>query len=487
MLMECITTPKFSLTINGEMFGYFQGQRGLRQGDPLSPLIFTLCMEYLTRTIKYAAMRYPFHYHPMCKELKLANLMFADDILLFCKGDVQSIMTLLRAYSTFSKTSGLRINPSKSNAYFRGVNEDTKKHILSISGFTEGALPFKYLGMPIQTTRLTKHDYEGLVERICDRIHTYGARKFSYAGRLVLINAVLTSLHSYWATLFVLPKGILDRVETVCRNFLWDNNAEYRRVPLVAWNTICRPKEEGGLGIKNQRLCNMAMIGRLVHWVYEQKNSLWVKWVNGNYLKGQNWLDYMPGSQTSWVWRRICGVKQILLPGYSNGAWAQGYSPTEAYHWLRDKRQHVPWAKVIWNNWVSPKHQFVGWLFAHEALRTNDRLLQVGAQVEDNCYLCGQTTESIEHLFLVCMYSRKVRTAVQNRLGMSIPHGDILNWCLESQQRLDARAMTSMSLVYNIWIQRNQAKMELRILRPQLVAERIVWDIETNTRTRNIS
>ncbi|KAL9224936.1 hypothetical protein vseg_000914 [Gypsophila vaccaria] len=101
MLMECITTPKFSLTLNGEMFGYFQGQRALKQGDPLSPLIFTLCMEYLTRTIKYAAMRYPFHYHPMCKELKLANLMFADDVLLFCKGDVQSIMTLLRAYSTF--------------------------------------------------------------------------------------------------------------------------------------------------------------------------------------------------------------------------------------------------------------------------------------------------------------------------------------------------------------------------------------------------
>ncbi|KAL9239063.1 hypothetical protein vseg_013417 [Gypsophila vaccaria] len=69
MLMECITTPTFSISLNGEMFGYFQGQRGLRQGDPLSPLIFTICMEYLTRTLRYVAARTNFKFNPMCKEL----------------------------------------------------------------------------------------------------------------------------------------------------------------------------------------------------------------------------------------------------------------------------------------------------------------------------------------------------------------------------------------------------------------------------------
>ncbi|XP_074314243.1 uncharacterized protein LOC141649452 [Silene latifolia] len=85
---------------------YFKGQSGLRQGDPISPLIFTLCMDYLTRIIKYATNKWPFQYHPLCKELKLSHLMFADDLLLFCKGNAQSVMILLRAFSTFSKASG---------------------------------------------------------------------------------------------------------------------------------------------------------------------------------------------------------------------------------------------------------------------------------------------------------------------------------------------------------------------------------------------
>ncbi|XP_074271290.1 uncharacterized protein LOC141595221 [Silene latifolia] len=260
MVMQCITTATFSLSINGDMFGYFNGKTGLRQGDPLSPLVFTLCMEYLTRTLK---------------------------------GDTESMMLLLKSFSTFSKASGL-------------------KRILSLSSF-------KCLGMPIQTTRLKKKDCECLVEKICSRINGYGARKFSYSGRLVLVQAVLSSLHSYWASMFVLPKEIIARIEATCRNFLWDNSADYIRVPLVAWDKVCRPKEEGGLGLKNRESMNKSMVGRLVNWIAEKKDTIWVNWLQQNYLKGTEWIDYIPAAQSSWVWRRICRVKQELLPGYTNG------------------------------------------------------------------------------------------------------------------------------------------------------------------------
>ncbi|KAL9238966.1 hypothetical protein vseg_013330 [Gypsophila vaccaria] len=131
--MECITTASYSLSVNGEIFGFFKGHRGLIQGDPLSPLIFTLCMDYLTRILKYATNTTEFKFHPMCKELKLTSLMFDDDVMLFSKGEVHSMMTLLRAYSTFSKASGLQLNPSKSSAYFRGIRDDIKQDILKIS------------------------------------------------------------------------------------------------------------------------------------------------------------------------------------------------------------------------------------------------------------------------------------------------------------------------------------------------------------------
>ncbi|KAL9232391.1 hypothetical protein vseg_007506 [Gypsophila vaccaria] len=274
----------------------------------------------------------------MCKELKLASLMFADDVLLFSKGEANSMMLLLKAYSTFSKASGLKICASKSSAYFRGIQEDLKLDILRISGFSEGQIPFKHLGMPIETTRLKKQDCECLVEKICARIHTYGARKFSYAGRLVIVKAVLTSLHSYWASMFVLPKGIIANIEAVCRNFLWDNNTKFRRVPLVAWNTICKPKEEGGPEIKNHEISNQAMVGRLVNWVSDNRDSIWMHWVTANYLKGQDWMDYIPTNNSSWVWRRICAVKQLIASGFTDGRWdiePTGFTPASCYEWLR--------------------------------------------------------------------------------------------------------------------------------------------------------
>ncbi|KAL9227806.1 hypothetical protein vseg_003456 [Gypsophila vaccaria] len=228
----------------------------------------------------------------------------------------------------------------------------------------------------------------------------------------------------------------------------------------------------------------MAMIGRLVHWVYEQRNTRWVRWVNTNYLKGQDWLDYVPNTQSSWVWRRICGVKQALSSGYRGGTWNHGYSPAEGYLWLRAEGQQVTWEKVIWNSWVSPNHQVMGWLYAHGALRTNDKLLQMGVLAEGNCCLCGQVTENAEHMFLACTYSRRVAHEVQVGLRLQILPTDIIGWCLNDYSRLGIKAMTGMSLIYNIWYQRNQAKLAKQLLRPHIVADRIVRDIETTLRIR---
>ncbi|XP_074316286.1 uncharacterized protein LOC141652637 [Silene latifolia] len=82
-LMNCVITTSYSIVLNGQSHGFFPGKRGLRQGDPLSPLLFTLCMEYLSRLLQVACEYQGFKYHPLCKCLKLSHLMFADDLLLF--------------------------------------------------------------------------------------------------------------------------------------------------------------------------------------------------------------------------------------------------------------------------------------------------------------------------------------------------------------------------------------------------------------------
>ncbi|XP_074299875.1 uncharacterized protein LOC141631052 [Silene latifolia] len=232
--------------------------------------------------------------------------------------------------------------------------------------------------------------------------------------------------------MFVLPKGIIKRIEAVCRNFLRDNSADYRRAPLVGWDTICRPKEEGGLGIKDQEFWNKAMVGRLVDWVATQRDSIWVNWVQSNYLKGQEWMEYKPSSNSSWVWRRICKVKEEMRNGYVNGEWSVqpgGYSPVGCLTGFRGTRPRIQWDKAVWNGWTIPKHQFMGWMVAHKALNTVERLVGFGVIIEEKCYLCGIADETIEHLFCECPYSRRVVLELNRNTAWTFPIRDLVEWC----------------------------------------------------------
>ncbi|KAK4383839.1 hypothetical protein Sango_3114300 [Sesamum angolense] len=112
---ECVTTPMFSVCINGNPHGFFKGSRGLRQGNPMSPFLFVMIMEVLQlMLLQLIDQNEGFSFHWRCKELGLFQLCFADDLLLFCKADVASVQVFRNALDEFAKLSGLHANPQKS-------------------------------------------------------------------------------------------------------------------------------------------------------------------------------------------------------------------------------------------------------------------------------------------------------------------------------------------------------------------------------------
>lgn len=105
--MECVTTARFSISINGELVGYFQSGRVLRQGDPMSPTPFVLAMEIFSCLMKQACVGTKFKYHWRCKNEEISHLCFADDLMVFSNGDLESIAIINNVLHIFQHLSGL--------------------------------------------------------------------------------------------------------------------------------------------------------------------------------------------------------------------------------------------------------------------------------------------------------------------------------------------------------------------------------------------
>ena len=105
-----------------------------------------------------------------CSELKLNHLAFADDVLMFCYGNYESMYMLLQGLRRFSQTSGLFPNKEKSTIYCVGMEELEVQRLMEVSGFSSGQLPFKYLGVPIYSRRPPAIEGNRLVEKMTSKI-----------------------------------------------------------------------------------------------------------------------------------------------------------------------------------------------------------------------------------------------------------------------------------------------------------------------------
>lgn len=225
----CITTPSFSVQVNGELAGYFQSERGLRQGCALSPYLFVICMNVLSKLLDKAAADRQLGYHPKCKNLGLTHLSFADDIMVFTDGRVRSVESIVDVFNYFGKVSGLKISMEKY--------------------FASGKLPVRYLGLSLLSKRMGKSDYNVLIEKIRNRISLWTNRFISMAGRLQLIKSVLLSIVNFWMAGFLLPGECIKEINSICSAFLWSGPVLSSRKAKISWEIVTREKSEGGLGL----------------------------------------------------------------------------------------------------------------------------------------------------------------------------------------------------------------------------------------------
>ncbi|XP_019090146.1 PREDICTED: uncharacterized protein LOC109128388 [Camelina sativa] len=370
----CIGTTSFSVQVNGELGGFFRCTRGLRQGCSLSPYLFVICMNFLTRMLDKAAVDRQFGYHPQCRKMQLTHLCFADDILVFSDGTTQSIGSILKIFADFAVCSGLTISLEKSTIFMAGISPQ------NCSCITE--------------------------------------------------------------------------IESLFSAFLWSGPDLNPRKAKVAWSEFCKPRKEGGLGVRLLSESNTVSLLKLIWRLLSAKDSLWVTWSHIALLSGKTlWSVKGTTCSGSWIWQKLLkyrdkavffhkkevrsgtepslwydvwsplgrlidllgprgtigmgiplnGTVATALANHSrrrhrtptllqvedtmdslrlttgndvslwqtkSGVFKSHFSSRDTWHLVRQTHPICTWYKVVWFQYATPKYSFLTWLAIHNRLAT---------------------------------------------------------------------------------------------------------------------
>ena len=181
----CISSSSMQLLWNGSKSDVFNSSRGIRQGDPLSPYLFVLCVEKLAHLIQRQVDLGRWRPIRLTKNgLPLSHLFFADDLILFAEIGVDQVEVINECLSIFCDVSGQKVSMSKSRVFFsHNVNHNIKSQLSEFLGFSMAANLGKYLGVPLHHERVRNEHYQLVVDKVKQRLANWRGNSLSLAGR----------------------------------------------------------------------------------------------------------------------------------------------------------------------------------------------------------------------------------------------------------------------------------------------------------------
>lgn len=263
-VLSMISTPNYSILLNGAPTTTFNETRGLRQGDPLSTFLFIIAAEGLGRYIK--------------KELRDNNIQglqlwgtrttvthqqFVDDIMIYCKATLREVKRIKKILEIFMEATGMEVNKDKSRTFFFNIVEPIQKHLTRVLGYQLGKLPTKYLGKMLDSSSTRIRNWHHILEKIKKRMENWTFRALNIAARVVLLKATLQAIPIYSLSVVNSPKGICNKLVEMYRKFLWGGPKQENKWALCSWESLAKTKEKGGLGLKDPGILNQVMAAKL--------------------------------------------------------------------------------------------------------------------------------------------------------------------------------------------------------------------------------
>lgn len=196
--------------VNGTPKGYFRSSRGLRQGDPLSPLLFVIVMEAFSKMLE-KAVGHSLLMGFVVEQLYVSHLLFVDETLIFCDADAEQFRNLHRLLLCFEVVSGLRINLGKFEAITVG-DVDNVEELTTILSCRVAQLPMAYLGLPLGARFKNIQIWNNIVKVVERRLVGWKRIYLSKGGHLTLIKSTLLNLHTYFMSLFPIRGAVAKKI-----------------------------------------------------------------------------------------------------------------------------------------------------------------------------------------------------------------------------------------------------------------------------------
>ncbi|XP_042483480.1 uncharacterized protein LOC122063840, partial [Macadamia integrifolia] len=489
-LHQILRTSRISVLLNGGPVGFFGVERGLRQGDPISPLLFILAEEVLCRGIRLMLQDKKLQAIKGPRGVQMPGfLLFADDIFFFLNGSIRYVRHFHDFLTKYQQFSGQQINLNKSKLFLGKMSLDRKQLISDTLGISICKFPTKYLGVEIFKGRVTREP--------------------------------------------LLPRWM--------RNFIWSGDPETAKGVTVSWDSICKPKQEGGLGIRRLRDVNKAFLCKQV-WNIRHSTSALSSIINARFLKKNGELKKGYKSSTIWpglrrMWSLVSSKERwVVGNGVSINCWKDRWVDSESFQqkaglrdelfasssmivaafidnnewnfptvsssllqdfflaastiniprgnikdtciwtlstsgqfstfsaWndIRRRNPKVPWHELVWMKGLSPRQSIFGWRLCHQKLTTDDIIRKKGISLASKCIMCGLHAETLPHLFLNCSVSRVLWENFFSCFGFHWKDqssiADLISWWKRKRRILSVKDPWAAGLIIvtdTIWQERN--------------------------------
>nr|XP_009784530.1 PREDICTED: uncharacterized protein LOC104232953 [Nicotiana sylvestris] len=305
LIFGIVSNNWYSVQVNSQPHGFFKSTRGVKQGGPLSPTLFILVAEAMSRGLNALHHNLYFCGFGIPKwSPKINHLAYADDAIIFSSSNDTSLRLIMEVLNAYEAASGQLINKAKSAIYVHhSTSDEIVRKIEGITGIQRKDFPFIYLGCPIFYKRRKMEYYEDLISKVLDKLQAWKGKLLSIRGRAVLISSVLQTMPIHLLSAVNPSAYVLNKLHKLFGRFYWSNSIDGRARHWASWYTLCLPKHEGGVGFRSLNDMSNALFCKL--WGnFRTKLSLWSSFMSQKYLKKMH-TTVVPWRGGSHIWRKM--------------------------------------------------------------------------------------------------------------------------------------------------------------------------------------